>query len=334
MKLKIFFLVLIVLFLAILGYFFVGKAPRAEKIAWGVVFSQKHSQKLGLDWQENYLAILDDLKVKDIKIIVHWDLIEKNPGQLDFNDLDWQIKEAEKREVRVMLVVGLKTGRWPECHIPNWAEELEIEDLKERVLSLVQKIILRYKDSAAIFAWQVENEPFFSFGLCPKIDQDFVKKEINMVKSLDVPVSTSVESRPIVVTDSGEGSFWFRVASLADIPGTTMYKKVWVKQFKFYFTHFLPPVFYWRKAQIIEKLFDKEMICTELQAEPWGPKLLYNLPLEEQEKTMDLSQFKKNIEFAEKTGFKRFYLWGSEWWYWMKITQGDSSIWEETKKLF
>ena len=49
---------------------------------------------------------------------------------------------------------------------------------------------------------------------------------------------------------------------------------------------------------------------------------------------MDLSQFRKNIEFAEKTGFKRFYLWGSEWWYWLKITKGDSNIWEETKKLF
>jgi len=321
-----FFLVLIILFLAILGYFFIGKAPKTEKITWGVVFSQKHSQKLGLNWQENYLAILDDLKVKDIKITTHWDLIEKNPDQFDFEDLDWQINQAQMRQVKVLLVVGLKTGRWPECHIPDWANGLEIEDLKKRVLNLVQKIVSRYKDSAVIFAWQVENEPFFSFGECPKIDEGFVKKEINLVKSLDF--------RPIVVTDSGEGSFWFRVASLADIPGTTIYKKVWVKQFKFYFTHSFPPVFYWRKAQIIKKLFDKEVICTELQAEPWGPELLYNLSLEEQEKTMDLSQFKKNIEFAKETGFKRFYLWGSEWWYWLKTKYNQPEIWDEARKLW
>lgn len=360
MKLKMFFSILIVLLLTILGYFFIGKAPKTTKITWGVVFSQKHSQKLGLPrtfsalnaegveiaeggaekvrgldyWRENYLAILDDLKVKDIKLITHWDLIEKNPDQFDFEDLDWQISQAQKREAKILLVVGLKTGRWPECHIPNWANELEIEDLKERVLNLVQKIVSRYKDSAVIFAWQVENEPFFPFGECPKIDQDFVKKEISLVKSLDLPANTSSESRPIVVTDSGEGSFWFRVASLADIPGTTIYKKVWVKEFKFYFTHFYPPVFYWRKAQIIKRLFDKEIICTELQAEPWGPDSLYNLSLKEQEKTMDLGQYQKNIEFAKETGLKRFYLWGSEWWYWLKETQGNSSIWEEAKKLW
>lgn len=329
-----FLLILIILFLAILGYFFIGKAPKAEKISWGVAFSQKHSQKLGLNWQENYLAILDDLKVKDIRIITHWDLIEKNPDQFDFEDLDWQINQAQMREVKVLLVVGLKTGSWPECHIPNWAKELQTQDLKEKVLNLVQKIISRYKDSAVIFAWQVENEPFFPFGECPQIDESFVRKEINLVKSLDALPSTFVESRPIVVTDSGEGSFWFRVASLADIPGTTIYKKVWVKQFKFYFTHSFPPVFYWRKAQIIKKLFDKEIICTELQTEPWGPELLYNLSLEEQEKTMDLNQFKKNIEFAKETGLKKFYLWGAEWWYWLKVKQGNSEIWDEAKLLF
>ena len=76
------------------------------------------------------------------------------------------------------------------------------------------------------------------------------------------------------------------------------------------------------------------MVCVELQAEPWGPKLLYDSPLEEQQKTMGLEQFKKNIEFAKDTGLKEFYLWGPEWWYWMQEKQGDSSIWEEAKKLF
>jgi len=277
-------------------------------------------------WQESYLAILDDLNVKDIKITTHWDLIEKNSGKYDFEDLDWQIKQAKKRGAEILLVIGLKTGRWPECHIPNWAKNLPKEDLENKILSLIKEIVLRYKDSENIWAWQVENEPFFPFGECPKIDEKFVKQEINLVKSLD--------SRPIVVTDSGEGSFWFKAASLADIPGTTIYKKVWVKQFKFYFTHFYPPVFYWRKTQIIKKLFDKEVICTEFQAEPWGPKLLYEISLEEQEKTMDLNQFKKNIEFAKKTGLKRFYLWGSEWWYWLKTKYNQPEIWNEARKLW
>jgi len=41
---------------------------------------------------------------------------------------------------------------------------------------------------------------------------------------------------------------------------------------------------------------------------------------------------KKNIEFAKKTGLKEFYLWGGEWWYWMKEKQGRPELWEEVKK--
>jgi len=330
-------LILIILLLAILSYFFIGNAPKAEKIVWGITFSQKYSQDLDLKWKENYLEILDDLKVRDIRLITHWDLIEKSPGEYDFEDLDWQIRESEKRGAKILLVIGLKTGRWPECHIPDWAKNSSKEDLKNKTLTLIKEIVLRYKDSKSIWAWQVENEPFFLFGECPKIEEKFVKQEINLVKSLDAPATFETEmvgGREIVVTDSGEGSFWFKVARLSDIPGITMYKKVWVKHLKFYFTYPLPSVFYWRKAQIIKKLFDKEVICTELQAEPWGPKLLYDISLNEQEKTMNLEQFQKNIEFAEKTGLKRFYLWGSEWWFWLKQKHNEPEIWDEAKKLF
>ena len=187
---------------------------------------------------------------------------------------------------------------------------------------------LRYKDFDAISMWQVENEPFFPFGECVWSDPEFLKEEVALVKSLDS------KARPILISDSGEGSFWFRASSIGDVVGTTMYRKVWVWQFKTYVTYPLLPVFYWRKAEIIKKFFNKEVICVELQAEPWGPELLYTSPLSEQEKTMNLERFQNIVSFAKKTGLKKFYLWGAEWWYWMKEINGQGDIWEEAKKLF
>ena len=111
-----------------------------------------------------------------------------------------------------------------------------------------------------------------------------------------------------------------------------MYRKVWFQEIEKYVKYPFPPVFYQRKAWLIKKLFNKEVICVELQAEPWGPVLLYDLPMKEQKKTMDLEQFQKNIEFARKTGLKEFYLWGVEWWYWLR-EQGDPSIWETGKEI-
>ncbi len=318
----------LIFLLLVVGFFSLGSPPQAEEIKWGVNFSQKHTAGFGMDWRDSYSALIDDLGAKNIKLATYWDLIEPEEGKYNFEDLDWQIKKAEESEVKLLLVIGMKTPRWPECHIPQWASGFSKEEQQERILALLEKIVLRYRESTSIDRWQIENEPFFPYGECPWVDKEFVKKEIDLVKSLDV------QKRKIVISDSGEGSFWFTAAKLGDIVGTTMYEKVWVHQLGIYFTYPFPPNFYWRKAQLIKKLFDKEVICVELQAEPWGPKLLYDSSIEEQEKTMNLEQFKKNVEFAKKTGLKEFYLWGGEWWYWMKEKQNQPEIWAEAKRLF
>ena len=319
--------ILIFLLLAFL-FFFVGRPSPAEKIVWGVNFSHKHAELLGLDWRETYLALFDDLGAKNVKLAAYWDLIEKERGNYDFEDLDWQIETAREKGAELLLVVGMKAPRWPECHIPGWAEILDKAEQQERILALIEKIVLRYASSPAIVMWQAENEPFFPFGQCPWTDRDFLKKEIALIKSLDQM------NRPVVISDSGEGSFWIQAARLGDVVGTTMYRKVWFHQLQAYVSYPFPPTFYARKARVIEKLFNKKVINVELQAEPWGPQLLYDSPLPEQEKTMNLEQFRKNVEFAKETGFDKFYLWGAEWWYWMKEKQELPEIWDEARKLF
>ena len=281
---------------------------------------------MGLNWKETYLALLDDLKVKNIKLITHWDLIEPNKDDYRFEDLDWQIKKAEDYNAKILLVIGMKTGRWPECHEPEWAKGLSKEEQQKEILELIEKIVINYGGRTSIIGWQVENEPFFPFGECLWRDKNFLKKEISLIKSLD--------NRPILTSDSGEFSFWLTSAKLGDIVGTTLHRKVYFKEIKRYISYPFPPVYYWRRAQIIKNFFRKKVIVVELQAEPWCKNLLYNCSLEEQEKTMNLEQFRKNVEFAKKTGLDTFYLWGGEWWYWMKVKQNNSRIWEEARNLF
>lgn len=326
---KILCVIVILALIALVIYFFVGKAPK-QKILWGVNFSPMGAQNLKLDWRKTYLALMDDLGVKNIKLMSQWDWIEGKKGEYYFDDVDWQVQEAEKRNVNLIFVVGIKTGRWPECHDPEWAKKLGVPDEQQELLKYMQKIVERYKNSKAIVAWQVENEPLFNFGVCPWYDKNFLKKEVDFVKKID-------PSRQIIVSDSGEQSFWFDVARIGDKVGTTMYRKVWGHLsdiFGFYIDSPLPPVYYWRKALLIKYLFSKEVICVELQAEPWAQKPFYDVPIEEQEKTMNLEQFKKNIEYAKQTGLKEFYLWGAEWWYWLKDAKNKPEIWNEAKTLF
>ena len=75
------------------------------------------------------------------------------------------------------------------------------------------------------------------------------------------------------------------------------------------------------------------MIVIELQGEPWYEKMNYQISIKEQYELMDPETFKDNINYAKKSGFDTFYLWGVEWWYWLK-KEGDSRIWDFTKTLF
>ncbi len=313
---------------AFIGFFFIFEPRPAENINWGAVFSQKHSEALGLDWKENYLALLDDLGIKRIKTIAYWDLIEPKEGDYNFADLDWQTQKAKEKGAKILLVIGMKTPRWPECHLPDWAKNKNKQEQQDRILKIISEIVLRYKNERTIWAWQVENEPFFPFGECPWQDEDFLKKEIALVKLLDP------QNRPVVISDTGEFSLWLKPAKLADIVGTTMYRVVWSRKVHFYVWYPFPPSYYWLRSQIAKKIFNKDVIVVELQAEPWGPNLLYDSPPKEQQKTMNPKQFLKNIDYAKKTGFEEFYLWGSEWWYWMKEKQDQPEIWNGAKNLF
>ena len=318
--------VLLIALLAAFVFFFVGGNKPREDVLWGANFSHAHAKELGLNWQETYLALLDDLKVKRLKVITQWNLLEPEKDRFDFEAIDWQIKEAEERGVKVFLTLGMKTPRFPECHLPDWAVNLSEKDREEAVLELLRASVEHFKDSPAIWAWQVENEPLFPFGECPEISKDFWRKEIDLVKTLD-------PTRPIIATDSGELSLWFNAARLGDIVGVTLYRKIWFKELGTYASYPLPPIFYGRKAQLVKTIFGKEVINVELQAEPWGPTLLYDSPPEEQVKTMNPERFKETVNYAKKTGLGEFYFWGAEWWYSLKL-KGEEEIWREAGGLF
>jgi hypothetical protein len=330
----IFFIAILFLIIAIIFYyFFIDKPKESENITWGIDFSQMQTETLKLNWKETFLAIINDLGAKKIKLHTQWDWVEGKKDDYYFDDIDWQIKQAEQNNVKIIYVLGIKTGRWPECHTPTWFENSSKEEQQLKALEYIKKVVLRYKDSKAIEYWQVENEPFFKFGECPSWYYDggeFLQKEVELVKSLD-------NDRKIVISDSGEQSLWLKPAKIGDIVGITMYRKVWFHLFDgvgFYYEFFLNPIAYFRRAQIIKNYFNKNVICIELQAEPWTQSVYVDSSVKEQAKTMNLEQFKKNIEYAKKTGLDTFYLWGAEWWYWMKTSQDSPEIWNQAKTLF
>lgn len=293
----------------------------------GVTFSARYAQDIGLDWKQTYLAMLDDLKVRNIRVPIYWDLVEKNDGDYDFSDVDWQLAEAQKREANIILVLGQKVPRWPECFVPSWIGN-DGANRKEKLLAFEKIAVERYRDNhPEIKRWQVENEPFLNFGICPPMDSALLDQEIAQVRNLD-------PSRPIVVTDSGELSLWVKAAKRADVFGTTMYREVFSENMGHWHYPIGPNFF--KAKELLIKLFanQKEPIVIELQGEPWVGGWTTSFPLEVQLESMNAQKLEDNIIFAKKTGMREIYLWGVEWWYWMKVQNSNPTLWEKAREFF
>jgi hypothetical protein len=328
-KHKILITALIILAVVVSGFIYLIRRPSGTVVGgfhWGIAYSRIFSEQMGLDWRENYLAIVNDLRPEYLRLPVYWQDIEPEPGKFTWDYYDWMIDQAEKNKIKIILVIGRKTPRWPECNLPDWVNKKDLESQKDPVLNEISQIVERYKNRPILYAWQVENEPFLNFGECPLMGGDFLDQEIARVRQLD-------PNHPIVVTDSGELSYWVQAAKRADIFGTTMYLIVHSQKWG-YLEYHLPPVFFWLKANIVHLFYPgKPITVSELQAEPWGPNLLYDISVDEMMKTMDFAQFQKNIEYSKEVGFPDIYLWGAEWWYWMKTVQGDARYWDYAKKV-
>lgn len=321
-------LVTLILFLLLVCFYFYLFIASQKKysVEYGISFNRQHAEYLGLDWRQVYLGMLDELKPKYLRIAAPWSEVEAEAGQMNGWEIDWQMSEAEKRGVKVILVVGQKAPRWPECHVPEWAGKLSGDKYEQALFKYISYIVERYKNNHALELWQVENEPFisFKFGECASFRKDLVKKEIALARELD-PI------HKIIITDSGELSTWREAIKAGDLFGTTLYRIVRKPSGRIWTYDWLPASFYNFKARFWGKDLHQVFIA-ELQAEPWFDiGGVDGTSLEKQRETMNLDRLQEHFSYAESTGFSRAYLWGVEWWYWMKDKQGDESYWEMVK---
>jgi len=323
------FLAIVVLAVFYFSYFL----PKPGKINYGVNFSPYYAkEELGLNWKDTYISMLDDLGAKNLRLVAYWNRIESFPDVYDFSDLDWQLEEAEKRGANVILTIGRKVPRWPECFEPAWALSGGEEYIKGRLLKYLSILVERYRENSIIKYWQVENEPFFPFGECLNLIQDknFLEEEINFVRALDT------KKREVIVQDSGEGGYWPVTYGLGDYLAISMYRRIlfdfWILPKEIYFKYPLPSWSYRAKARLFG-ISPSKIIVTELQAEPWGFKPLISLTKKERDLTMDEERFKETITYAQNTGISSLYFWGAEWWYWEK-QNGNSFYWNTARDLF
>lgn len=302
------------------------KKHASEPLNIGVTFVANYARYFDSDPKEVFLALRDDLGFKRFRLVSYWSDIEKTKGQYDFSDLDWQFDRVDEVGGTVTLAIGLRQPRWPECHLPDWAHNMEYDQWYKELSDYMTAVINRYKDRPSLVSYQLENEYYLKvFADCPYSTQERLVNEFNLVKSLDskTPVIVSLSNNYLGIPVNKPH---------ADQYGVSVYKRVWDKTItKRYFEYPFPSWYYSWRAALTELWNGKSSMLHELQAEPWPPTGIKEATLQEQDKSMDANRLAERIDYGVDTGFRDIDLWGGEWWYWRKTKFNDDSLWNTVK---
>ncbi len=255
----------------------------------------------------------------------YWNRLEPIKGKYNFRELDWQLALADKYGAEVTLCLGLRQPRWPENHWPQWARTLPEEAWQKALAEFITAVIERYKDRPCIVSYQLENEALLrTFGEHGNFDRQRLRRELKLVKQLD-------PSRPVIMTASDSWGLPL-LGPLPDMFGFSVYRYFYDRGR--YRRSRRPPGLYRTRARLIQILTHRPVFIHELQAEPWGPKAIPDMPLAEQFKSINLDRVHEMVRFAVQTGLHPIDLWGLEWWYWLKVRHQQPKLWDELRKLY
>lgn len=307
-------------------------ASQANKpLTLGASFIPDYARGLGVDPHDTLQAMINDLGVKNFRLVSYWEDIEQTPGHYNFAELDQEFQMIAAAHGTVSLSIGLRQPRWPECHAPSWVDPSQAESTwYPQLKQFMQTVINRYKRNPALGSYQLENEYFLKFfGKCTNFDRARLVDEYNFVKQLD-PAHT------VIVARSNNAIGLPLRAPTPDEFAVSVYKRVWVPLVGRYVEYPFPAWFYGFLAGAGKILTGKDMIIHELQAEPWPPhgQPLTHATLDEQNKSLNAERLKGRFNYGEATGIRTMYLWGTEYWYYRKVKLHDPSVWNTAKQEF
>lgn len=310
------------------------QSEKGKPLELGVSFIPDYAQSLGLDPPQTMDALLN-IGVKQFRLVSYWSDIEQSPGTYDFSQLDWQFQKAEAHHAKIILTVGLRQPRWPECHMPDWAGQESPSQWQPQLQSYMQKVIERYRHSPSLQSYQLENEFFLQgFGICDQIpgaeNRSRLVSEYQLVKQLD-------SAHPVIIGRSNNALGFPVGQPQPDEFSISVYKRVWDGNVSHRYLEYPFPAWFYGFLAGWQKIFNhRDMLIDELQAEAWAPnnQSIQQTNLAEQNKSLNAQRLADRFQYGRATGMRQIELWGSEYWYYRLTVLHDPSLWNVAKQEF
>ncbi len=293
----------------------------------GATFDYEQALNLGLDYKKVLKDIIR-LKLSPIRIGVKWNKVETRKDKYDWKIYDHILNEFNSHNIDVILVVGMKSPRWPEFFVPDWIDlggktsviKSGNSFLTEKLYNFISSILERYKKLSSIKYIQVENEPFINVGENKlRISSEFLKKETEFVKDrTNLKVILNSQGLPttglLAEYIKGRKKYKEQLIRLSDVFGVNVFPKFEGKTLLNTNITFSASKLAWGYLKAINKKVrecKKECIVTELQAEPWQ---FGNVSFTDafKNKTCNPDMVKEYLLQLEEIGFDTVLIWGTE----------------------
>ncbi len=269
--------------------------PRRSTLL-GISFRPLQAEALGLDAGTTLQTLLG-YPFHLVRLGAYWNRLEPEPGRFRPDELDRQVDAAERAGKQIILCVGpVKTFGYPEFFVPAYhlprplREGALVKSDDHRALlaagiAFVTRLVERYRDRAAIVAWQVEHEAVDPLGMehSWRLASNFVRQEVAAVRAADptrpimmngfLPTSLAVSLQQWWRTRD-QGDSLAVAGQLADIIGLDYYPRHALMSLgarTVYLDGSRSPWQQRRRRQLLARArtHGRQVMVSEGQAEPW-----------------------------------------------------------------
>ena len=300
---------------------------REQPISWGMSWSSKQAEQLKLSPIEGLDKLLSQLPFKRVQLMSYWDELELQNNTFNFESLEQQFMIAKGRNVKISLQLGLHQSRWPYCHSPKWAENLDKEEFKLELKQYLKEIIAHFDNDVNLIQYQLEPEIFRAKSdSCPQqlnrsdleeihlFVKDLTEKEISLSRPNNLAVWRQQKPEPdsfgLQLTPHPDNLNW-PINRIRQTPPSQYY------------------TFVAGNLRILHS--ESNIFIRDLKAEPTAfDNNLAEIDLNSEKFTLRPDQLSDRLNYARKTNIKTIDLKGAEWWLWQE-EKGDNRFLETVR---
>lgn len=308
----------------------------------GLTFSQRQCDLLGFskeDYKYVFHRLLDTLNPDVVRLCIYWDEYEDSSPER----IDYLVNHLDKIKKNFILVVGAKSPRYEEIHLPKRIREHvgdisgrvlgEDDYFSEEVLKFDEQILLRYRDCTSLTHFQAENEGLDPLWLVKgaTIGPELMTKVTSLFANIRRPNQKTLTTNSLSMSNptSAREKLLFN-AGISEAVGLNIYSKVPRTLFGQAIGYATLQEGAWKSTEALVNelnILNREVWGSEIQGEPWeqGPNgeiiavhtKQRRYPSSSPRQSLDL------IDRASRAGIQRALAWGGEYWVFQEL-RGDS----------